>query len=88
MIFMLGVFTMEIDYNNKGMESSLKTTERADIIKVRAIISCPTCSYEKKFKNQFPRDQLELMTVAIRIFDWMTCNTCGNLLDLSLEFNI
>lgn len=85
---MLGVEIMEIDYNNTRIESALRASERSDIIKVRAVIRCPTCSYEKKFKNQFPRDQLELMTVAVRIFDWMTCNKCGNLLELSLEFNI
>ncbi len=63
-------------------------SESEDVIKVRAIISCPSGDYKKKFKNEFPRKDLELMVVAFKIFDFMTCSKCGELLNLSLEFEI
>lgn len=59
-----------------------------DLIKARAIISCPTCSYKKMFRNSFKRKDIELMTVALKVFDWMVCNKCGELLRLDLEFEI
>ena len=74
--------------NNNSTESSFKDSERDDLIKVRAFISCPSGDYKKKFKNQFPRKDLELMVVAFKIFDFMTCSKCGELLNLNLEFEI
>jgi hypothetical protein len=79
---------MEIDMNNNATESSFSDSEREDVIKVRAIISCPSGDYKKKFRNQFPRKDLELMVVAFKIFDFMTCSKCGELLNLNLEFEI
>jgi hypothetical protein len=79
---------MEIEMNNTAAETSFNDSERDDVIKVRAIISCPTGDYKKKFKNQFPRKDLELMVVAFKIFDFMTCSKCGELLNLNLEFEI
>lgn len=80
---------MEIDYNKDSSAPSVDSSEtKGSLIKVRAIISCPTCGYIKKFRNQFPREQLELMTVAVKVFDWMVCSKCGELLNLNLEFNI
>ncbi|MFX1380620.1 MAG: hypothetical protein ACFFA4_16175, partial [Promethearchaeota archaeon] len=60
----------------------------SDLIQVRAIISCSNCGYKKKFRNQFPRKDLELLTVAVKVFEFITCNTCGDLIKLDLEFNI
>lgn len=68
--------------------SLLKTERSPDSIKVRAIISCPTCSYKKSFRNQFLRKDMELMTVALKVFDWLVCDKCGELLSLNLEFEI
>jgi len=86
---MLGeLFIMEIEMNNNATESSFNDSERDDVIKVRAIISCPSGDYQKKFRNQFPRKDLELMVVAFKIFDFMTCSKCGELLNLNLEFEI
>ncbi|MBY8988510.1 MAG: hypothetical protein KGD61_08645 [Candidatus Lokiarchaeota archaeon] len=79
---------MEIEMNNSAPETSFSELERGDVIKVRATISCPSGDYKKKFKNQFPRKDLELMVVAFKIFDFMTCSKCGELLNLNLEFEI
>ena len=79
---------MEIELNKNSDNALLASENRDDLIKVRAIISCPTCEYVKKFKNQFPRSELELMVVILKIFDWLCCNKCGELLNLTLEFNI
>ncbi len=79
---------MEIESNKDSEQALLPSENRDDIIKVRAIISCPTCEYVKKFRNQFPRNELELMVVTLKIFDWLCCNKCGELLNLTLEFNI
>ena len=74
--------------NNNATEPSFNEPEGDDLIKVRALISCPSGDYKKKFKNQFPRKDLELMVVAFKIFDFMTCSKCGELLNLNLEFEI
>jgi len=62
--------------NNNATDSSFIDSEGEDVIKVRAIISCPSGDYKKKFKNEFPRKDLELMVVAFKIFDFMTCSKC------------
>ncbi|GAH57449.1 unnamed protein product [marine sediment metagenome] len=84
----LGLIKMEIEMNNNAAEPSFIEPEGDDLIKVRALISCPSGDYKKKFKNQFPRKDLELMVVAFKIFDFMTCSKCGELLNLNLEFEI
>jgi hypothetical protein len=77
---------MEIELNNETTDGTF--TDSENLIKVRAIISCPSGDYIKKFRNQFPRKDLELMVVAFKIFDFMTCTKCGELLNLNLEFEI
>ncbi len=80
---------MEIDNANKGsLESLEKVGKPSDLIMVRAIIKCNTCGLHKKFKNQFFRRDLELLVVALKVFDWMTCSRCGELFQLDLEFVI
>ncbi len=79
---------MEIELNNKTTNGTFNDSDKENLIKVRAIISCPSGDYIKKFRNQFPRNQIELMVVAFRIFDWMSCPKCGELLNLNLEFEI
>ena len=80
---------MEIDESTLLREKSSSGSEQAtDVIEVRAIISCPHCTYNKKFKNKFRRKDIELMVVALKVFDWMVCNKCGELLQLDLEFGI
>jgi len=74
--------------NNSATEQTFDNSESKDVIKVRAIISCPSGDYKKKFKNEFPRKDLELLVVCIKIFDFMTCSKCGELLNLNLEFEI
>ncbi|MFX1237640.1 MAG: hypothetical protein ACFFAS_10725 [Promethearchaeota archaeon] len=80
---------MEIDGSK---EQSVKATEnikdRPDLIIVRAIMQCNTCKTKKKFRNQFLRKDLELMVVALKVFDWMTCQRCGELFKLDLEISI
>jgi hypothetical protein len=79
---------MEIDNIKNSSSKSDSASEHNDLINVRAIISCPNCGYKKKFKNQFPRNQMELLVTCVKIFDWLTCNKCGELLKLELEFNV
>ncbi len=74
--------------NKNATEPTFGSSEMEDVITVRAIISCPSGDYQKKFKNRFPRKDLELMVVAFKIFDFMTCSKCGELLNLNLEFEI
>ena len=80
---------MEIDNFD---ESSAKAPESSkkppSLITVRAIMKCETCGTVRKFKNEFFRKDLELMVVALKVFDWMVCNKCGELFQLDLEFNI
>ena len=79
---------MEIKYNNESSTQPITSESSDNLIKVRAIISCPTCTYIKKFKNQFSRKELELFVVTAKIFDWMVCSKCGDLLNLTFEFDI
>ena len=79
---------MEIDNTENGSRASIYGSKNDGQIQVRAIISCPTCGYKKKFKNQFLRKDLELLTVAVKVFEFITCNKCGDLIKLDLEFNI
>jgi len=78
---------MEIDNTKTSSKKSMDGSKSDDLINVRAIISCPSCGYKKKFKNQFLRKNLELLTVAVKVFDYITCNKCGDLIKLDLEFN-
>jgi len=78
---------MESDSNTNGKSPSV-SERQPDLITVRASITCPRCDYSKKFRNQFYRRDLELMVVALKVFDWLTCTRCGELLDLNLEYEI
>lgn len=69
----------------KALESSVRGR---DVIKVRATMKCPSCTFKKAFKNQYARNQIELMVVSLKVFDWMCCTRCGELLNLDLEFDI
>ena len=79
---------METELNNKNIERSSSDSDTSSLINVRVIISCPTGDYKKKFRNQFPREQMDLFLVSARVFDWMTCPICGELLNCNFEFNI
>jgi hypothetical protein len=77
---------MEIDNTKTNSKESVDSSDSQDLIKVRAKISCPNGDYKKKFTNQFHRNEIELMIVSFKVFDWLTCNKCGELLKLDLEF--
>lgn len=79
---------MEIDHTKTSSKESMDGSKSDDLIKVRAVISCPNGDYNKKFKNQFLRKEIEIMVPCLKIFDWLTCNKCGELLELNLEFTI
>ena len=79
---------MEIDNTKTSSNESLDGSKHDDLIKVRATISCPNGDYKKMFRNQFLRKEIELMVVTLKIFDWMVCHRCGELLNLNLEFSI
>ncbi len=88
MTIMLGVKNMEIDNTKNSSDKSITASESDDLIKVRATITCPNGDYKKKFRNQFLRKEIDLLIPCLKIFDWLTCNKCGELLRLDLEFNI
>jgi hypothetical protein len=79
---------MEIDNTKNGSGKQLDGSTDDELIKVRAVISCPNGDYNKKFRNQFLRKEMEMMIVSFKVFDWLTCTKCGELLKLDLEFNI
>lgn len=79
---------MEIDNTKTSSKESLESSRSNDLIKVRALITCPNGDYKKTFRNQFLRKDLEMMIVSFKVFDWLTCNKCGELLKLDLEFSI
>jgi hypothetical protein len=79
---------MEIDNTKNGSRESIYGSVGDDTLHVRAIITCPNGDYKKTFRNQFLRKNVELMVVSLKIFDWMVCNRCGELLNLNLEFKI
>ncbi len=80
---------MEIDNFHSGLGSSKRElNQEATPIQVRAIISCPKCEYKKAFRNQFYRKDIEMMVVSLKIFDWIVCDKCGDLLKLELEFQL
>ena len=79
---------MEIDKAQDNGKDSVNSPENNELIKVKAIITCPNGDYKKKFRNQFLRKEMEMMIVSFKVFDWLTCNKCGELLKLDLEFNI
>ena len=79
---------MEIDNTKNGSRASIDGSEGDELIKVRAVITCPNGDYKKKFRNQFSRKEIEMMIVSFKVFDWLTCTKCGELLKLDLEFNI
>ncbi len=77
---------MEIDDRKNSNHDSSSDSESVDLIKVRAKITCPNGDYKKTFRNQFLRKDIELMVVTLKVFDWLCCVQCGELLDLNLEF--
>lgn len=79
---------MEIDNTKNSNRESMSGSRKNELIRVRAIISCPNGDYKKKFRNQFSRKNMDLLIPCLKIFDWLTCNKCGELLRLDLEFNI
>jgi len=79
---------MEINNTQNNNKEALDTSADDELIQVRAIISCPNGDYKKKFRNQVLRRNLDLLIPSLKIFDWMTCTKCGELLRLDLEFNI
>lgn len=81
---------MESDYNKSKNGEEAPGEEKLDknSVIVRAIISCPKCGTKKSFKNRFSLSAIEQMVVSLKIFDWLTCSECGELLKLDLEFKI
>ncbi len=57
------------------------------LIRVKATLSCSNCGYKKSFKNQFERKKLDMFVVSVKVMAWAACD-CGELMELSLEFEI
>lgn len=79
---------MEIDNTKNKSRESESSSESDNLLTVRAKLICPNGDYKKSFRNQFLRKDLELMVVSIKVFEWLTCVKCGELLKLDLEFDI
>lgn len=79
---------MEIDNTKNGSGESINGSGGDDLLQVKAVLTCPNGDYKKTFKNRFIRKDIELMVVSLKIFDWLVCHKCGELLKLNLEFNI
>lgn len=79
---------MEIDNTKTSSRESMDGSKSDDLINVRALITCPNGDYNKKFRNQFLRKEIELMIVSLKVFDWLCCVHCGELLNLNIEFII
>ena len=73
---------------NGRAEGKAKDQVDDDVIKVRAVLQCPSCGYRRVFSHTFKRENIELLTVSLKIFDFVTCNECGSLIDLTLEYEI
>ncbi len=58
------------------------------VIKVRAKIYCKECGFEKSFRNQFTRENIELIVVTFKILDFMTCPKCTEMLSTDFEYEI
>lgn len=86
----MGFDILETEYNKVADAASLLSEEKSEnsYIKVRATVSCLNCGTNKIFKNKFKENNTELMVVSLKIFDWLVCDKCGDLLQLDLEFNI
>ena len=85
-IILLGENYMEINNTQNNSRESVESSKHDEMIQVRATISCNSCGYKKKFKNQFLRKDLELLTVAVKVFEYVTCSRCGDLIKLDLDF--
>ncbi|MBD3194122.1 MAG: hypothetical protein GF317_03645 [Candidatus Lokiarchaeota archaeon] len=80
---------MEIEKYHGSSGNSHKNSKIHDSnIEVKAHITCPNCGYNKTFKNKFHRKDIEMMIVSLKVFDWLACNNCGELLKLNLDFLI
>lgn len=82
------ITNMEINNTQENKDKVANGSKNDDLIQVRAILTCPNGDYNKRFKNQFLRKDLELLIVTLKVFDWLTCGKCGELLKLDLEFNV
>ena len=82
---------MESKSNTKNPSSgnhiSLITKDE-DIIRARITLECPYCSYKRVFKNEFSPSNMELITVTLKIIDWLTCDKCDHQLNFNLDLFI
>jgi len=81
---------MENTYINNNDQLTQKAKDQVDddSIGVRAILQCPGCGFKRIFRHSFKRANIELLTVSLKVFDFLTCNECGSLIDLTLEYEI
>ena len=80
----------KMEAKNVGRTEPLIGTEETQEkgIRARAIISCSKCKTKKIFRNVILRKNLELLVVTLKILDWMTCEKCGGIIQLEMEFEI
>lgn len=71
----------------KDADVSEETTKKRNMIKVKAILSCKNCGYNKAFKKEFTRENIEMLVVSAKVMDFSSCD-CGEMIELRLEFDI
>ncbi len=76
------------NFSKNDIGSVTEVRAKDNLIRVKVIMACPNADYKKSFKNKFNRGNIEFLTTSLKIFDWMTCPRCGELLNLYLNFEV
>ncbi|MFX0098259.1 MAG: hypothetical protein ACFFCS_01680 [Candidatus Hodarchaeota archaeon] len=70
-----------------GDKESEVSSKKRNAIKVKATLNCKNCGYNKAFKKEFTRENIEMLVVSAKVMDFSSCD-CGEMIDLKLEFEI
>ncbi|GAB4314211.1 MAG: hypothetical protein Kow0069_15560 [Promethearchaeota archaeon] len=57
-------------------------------VPVRMLLHCPACGYERRFRNEFNRANVDLMVVTFKVLDWMTCPKCSEFLENEFVYDL
>jgi len=76
------------NFQNGFTKSDSQLNQEDTLIQVRATLTCPKGDFKKTFRNRFYRKELEMMVVSLKIFDWLVCDKCGEIINLELDFQI
>ncbi|MBD3353754.1 MAG: hypothetical protein GF364_19885 [Candidatus Lokiarchaeota archaeon] len=80
--------TTSVNKSNREDSDLRLVSENLKPITARIILTCPTCGYHRRFRNQFTYDKMDLIIVTLKIVDWLTCERCSDILNCQVEYNI